>query len=101
MSKFRISITRPDGAAVTLYPGSQGERDFVKSVVDVVTSKRDLAKEIAEVAMSKGIGFLKTEKHVRRDLDAALKEILPKFQQDLLDSINEVIYSLKAEVKPH
>ncbi len=57
MSKFLISIIRPDGDKVYLHPGSQGERDLIKSIKE------------------KGVGFLKTESQVISAIEEVLTEL--------------------------
>lgn len=71
MSKYRILIVREDGKEVKIHPGGKGERDLVSAIVDTT--------------IAKGVGFFRTEDHVK---------------QDLTDAINEVLFELKAEVRP-
>lgn len=71
-SKFRISVTSTEGSKVHLIPGGKGERDLVAAIVDAT--------------IAKGVGFMRTEAHVRADLT---------------DAINEVLLELKSEVKPN
>lgn len=70
-SKYRLVIIREDGNPVFYMPGSKGERDMVNAIVEKV--------------MSKGVGFFRTESHVRKDV---------------VEAVNEVIHDLKAEVTP-
>jgi hypothetical protein len=71
-SKFRISIVRPDGYQVLMYPGSRGERDLVADIV--------------ERTLAKGVGVFRSEAHVKADLEAA---------------ITESLQALKSEIVPH
>ena len=70
MSKYRIQIIRADQKPVDLIPGGHAERDLVKAIVDTV--------------MEKGVGFWRTETHVKQAVE---------------DAIQEVIRDLKADVK--
>jgi hypothetical protein len=68
-SKFLISIVREDGQKTFLRPGSYGELDLIQAIIDTT--------------IRKGVGLFRTESHVK---------------QDLTDALNEVLFSLKAEV---
>jgi hypothetical protein len=70
-SNFRICITRSDNKPIYYRPGSHGERDLVKAIVDAT--------------LAKGVGLFRGEEHVR---------------QDLTEAIEEVLHDLKAEVEP-
>ncbi len=70
-SKFQITITRTDHKPVTFRPGGGHERDLVNAIVTKV--------------ISKGVGFFKTEAKVKEAIQQSLEEIL---------------YELKSEVKP-
>ena len=73
MSKYRIRIINTvSGEEVDLYPGAQGERDLIDSVV-------------AET-LSQGVGVLRTEVQVERKLRAAF---------------DAVLRDLKSEVRPN
>jgi hypothetical protein len=71
MSAYRVLIVREDGSGVKLHPGSLGERNLVKSVVDK--------------AVAKGVGLFRTESAVRAAIQAAF---------------DEVLHDIKKEVKP-
>jgi hypothetical protein len=64
MSKplFALQLVYPDGTPLTFEAGSRFERDFVQSIVDAI--------------MAKGVGFFKTEAHVRADIEAGIKEAI-------------------------
>lgn len=104
-SLFHICITRADGEPVYLKPGAHGERNFVSDVVYRVMKKlqdRDLIAEVVKRTAAKGVGLLRTTKHVQTDLQAALTEVNPlsAFEQDLTASLAEAITDLKSEVLP-
>lgn len=64
MSKplFKLQLVYPDGTPLTFEAGSRFERDLVEEIVRKV--------------MSKGVGFLKTEAHVRKDIEEGIKEAI-------------------------
>ena len=68
-SKFRISITRTDGAQVHLVPGGHGERDLVNAIVDT--------------ALAKGIGVFRTEAQVKAKLESAIREVLNEIKSEV------------------
>lgn len=70
MSKYRISIINTvAGEEVTLYPGAQGERDLIDSVV-------------AET-LSQGVGVLRTKAQVERKLRAAFDAVLRDLKSEV------------------
>lgn len=70
-SIFRISIVRDDEEPVLLHPGAKGERDLVDAITRQVVDK--------------GVGFFRTEAHVR---------------QAIVDGVSEILHALKSEVIP-
>lgn len=103
---FRICITRGDNnEPAYLRPNSVGERDFVSDIVSRATTKllaRRLFDAVVDRTIAKGVGILRTEAHVRADMQAALAEVDPvlAFQQDLISSLAQSILAVKAEVEP-
>lgn len=71
MSHYHVCIHRNDGQAVTLKPGSHGERELCTAII--------------EAAVAKGVGLFRTEAHVR---------------QALHEAIHDVLHAVKAEVRP-
>ena len=71
-SKFRVCIAREDGDPVYLVPGGLGERDLEEAIVNKI--------------LSKGVGFWRTESHVRKSIEAGLDEVLHELKAEVIPS---------------
>jgi len=69
MSAFLVKIVRADGYDVILRPGGSGERDLIDDIVDRI--------------MSKGVGFFRTEAHVKNDITEAVTEVLHELKSEI------------------
>lgn len=88
---FFLQIADERGAVVHLPAGGALERDLVQTFTDAVVQQgvqqflggRELQqrflREATEAICAKGVGFWRTESHVRADIEAGLSETLTRF----------------------
>ena len=67
---FLISIIKTDGTRVRLRPGGRGEREFISTATAAI--------------LAKGVGFLKTEAHVKAAIEQGLTETLLALKSEVV-----------------
>ena len=89
---FKLQIVLPDGKPITFAAAGQFERDLVESLVSEIVAR--CIQPIRDAIVTKGVGVFRTQAHVSKDIDEALKESLGK---EVERAIKAMLYNLKAE----
>lgn len=89
---FKLQIVTPDGKPLSTFEGAGSfERELIAEVAQRVA---DRTPDLVEAIAARGVGFARTEAHVRADIEAALAEQLPLVVKAAMD---DVLYGLKRE----
>ena len=91
---FRLQIVHADGSGVRFDGGSAFERDLVAALCHEILEERDLVGTCRNEIVKRGVGFLRTEKHVSKDIEDGIKAVVT---YGIEEGIRAVLLSLKRE----
>jgi len=89
---FKLKLCYPDGKALVFKGDSTFERNLVNSITGAVTNT--VAPALVTAIMSRGVGFWRTEAHVKLDIENALADVLARTVDE---AVKKVLFDLKAE----
>lgn len=95
---FKLKIVYPDGAALVFKGAGSFERNMVEAITSEITKTATSA--LQENIMARGVGWGRTAAHVAKDIEDAVREILPTLVREgtraaLLDLKRETVRAAK------
>jgi hypothetical protein len=123
VSRFLMQIIdRETGDVVQFEPGRQVETDFVSDCavqvvssadISIPASSEDFIKACVDAVITRGVGFGRTESHVRQDLEDGIREVILKqgFDVEIAaaraelaarveSGVHKAIFNLKKQIRP-